>query len=131
MSRPLRFLLGAECIAFAIALVAIWLGAHEFVGTFGSTDQPLSCGSVWGLPSTGDLNAASCEGALRARLTLVAVLLGIAGMLALGAPLMLRRPTESSTRRRVLISAALVTPILIAVLVVVMGRHLIWSVSGG
>lgn len=126
-----RYLICAAALALVIALGAAWLGTHEFVGTFGGTDEPMTCGSIWGLPKTDDLNAASCVGDLRDRLTLVAALLGIAGIVALVPPVMLRRSQKSSTKRRLGALVALGAPILMSVMMIVVGRHLIWSVSGG
>ncbi|HEX5613976.1 MAG TPA: hypothetical protein VFZ83_02365 [Acidimicrobiia bacterium] len=126
-SRPVR----AALLAGAILLLALaaWLGAHEFSGTFGVTGQPVSCGSVWGLTRTDNLNAMSCTDELRTRVTVVAVLVGVAGLLA-SVPWVITSGRAWSTARRWLFAVALGVPIALAVAIVVVGRHRIWSVSG-
>jgi hypothetical protein len=115
-----------------IVVLAVWLGAHEFVGTFGNTGEVKSCGSVWGLPNTDDLNAASCQGDLRDRLTLVAGLIGLAAAVALIVPLTLRRAsTESSPGRKFGVLLALGISVVISTVMIGLGRHLMWSVTGG
>lgn len=117
--------------SLAISGSAAVLGASEFVGEFGRTGQPMTCGSVWGLIETDDLNGATCQGDLRARLTTVAWLVGIAGMSALAVPAIVRGgPPSWSRRRRVALAAGLAATILVPTLMVAVGRHLIWSVAG-
>ena len=111
---------------------AAWLGAHEFVGTFGATREFKRCGSVWGLANSSDLNAAICQGDLRDRLTLVGGLIGLGAAVALIAPLTLRRPSnKSSPRRRFGILLAFTISIMISIVTIGVGRHLMRSVSGG
>lgn len=131
-SRPPRSLLrGLAAGALAAVAVAAWLGSREFVGTFGATGQPMTCGSVWGLLTAADLNAASCKPDLLNRLTLVAALLGASG-LAIAAALTSRhrQAHPSSTGNRALVVAVVLVPLLLSVVVVAVGRHLAWSVSG-
>jgi hypothetical protein len=122
----------AEGLALLIVMNAAWLGAHEFVGTFGATGELESCGSVWGLANSSDLNAASCQGDLRDRLTLVGGLIGLGAAVALIAPLTLRGASKkSSPGRRFGVLLALTISIMISMVTIGVGRHLMWSVSGG
>ena len=125
-----RGLLAAEIAAIALLAIAAWLGAPEQVGTFGQTGRPVSCGSVWGLPGTDDLNAATCTDALRTRVVAVGSLVALAGALGFGAPVVLRSGRAWSTRRRMALSAAVALPLALGVVFVLVGRHMIWSVGG-
>ena len=116
----------AEGIAIALLGLGAWLGSHEFVGEFGRTGQPMQCGSVWGLPTNSDLNAATCKGDLRDRLTLVAVVIGAAGVVAFVTPALTRRP---SARLRLLV-VAVVVPLVVSTAMIVLGRHFISRGSG-
>lgn len=126
-----RYLVWVAGVALLLVATAMWLGAHEFVGTFGGTGEVKSCGSVWGLSSTDDLNAASCQSDLRDRLTLVAGLVGLAAAVALVVPLTLRRASVESRARRFGLLLALGIPLTISTAMIGVGRHLMWSVSGG
>ena len=46
MSRQARYLVWAEGVALFLVLIAMWLGAHEFVGRSGDTGEVKSFGSV-------------------------------------------------------------------------------------
>jgi hypothetical protein len=91
----------------------------------------MSCGSVWGLRSATDLNGASCKPDLLGRLTLVAAVLGVGGV-AGGLALATRggHAQRGTFRSRALLVAALLGPVILFVVVVIVGRHLVWSVSG-
>lgn len=116
----------SECVAIALLALGAWLGAHEFVGEFGRTGQPKECGSVWGLPTSGDLNAATCKGDLHDRVTLVAVVIGTAGVIRFVTPVLAYR---QSTRRWLLVVAVTV-PLVVSTVLIVLGRHFISRVSG-
>lgn len=109
---------GGGVVAVVLFLLATWLGAESFAGTFGVTDTRISCGSVWHLPWEGDLNAASCRDELRGRLTVTAGLVGasiaVAGVTAW--------PCRAGW--------LLVVGLVIGLGMVAYGRHLIWRVSG-
>ena len=130
-SRPPRSLArGLATGALTAIAVAAWLGSRRFVGTFGSTGQPKSCGSVWGLLAVGDLNAATCQPALLNRLTLVGALLGVGGVAAAVALTIRHRQAHPSRTGNRALVAALLVPLVLSVVVVAVGRHLAWSVSG-
>lgn len=129
--RRAHLQVAAALFALSLAAAAAVFGAHEFVGEFGSTGQTMSCGSVWGLIETDNLNAATCQDDLRSRVTLVAALIGVAGMVALAVPaLTFGRPTSWSRRRRIALAVGLTATSLVPIVMIAVGRHLIWSVSG-
>ena len=129
-TRRTRLLVYIESLALLIVVVAALLGAHEFIGTFAGTGEVMSCGSVWGLPRPGNLNGASCQSDLRDRVTVVALLLGLAAAIALIAPLTLHwSAMKHSPRRWLGALLAFGIPIALSVAIIVAGRHLIWSIS--
>lgn len=105
-------------LAVVLLLAAAALGAESFDGTFGVTAQEVECGSVWHLYWQDDLNAKSCTGDLRTRLTLTAVVTGLGVSLAAAALWPRRLPW------------VLLTGVVVAVAMVIAGRHFIWRVSG-
>lgn len=119
--RP-RAIGGAAIVAVVLWVFAAVLGAEQFDGTFGVTGIEVQCGSVWGLRATDDLNAKSCADDLRDRVTLVAVLVGL-GLLIVSVAAAWRRS-------RVAMTFACATPVVLTIVMIAVGRHLIWSVSG-
>jgi hypothetical protein len=108
-------------LALALLVSAAALGAEPFHGTFGVTGQKVDCGSVWHLYSQDDLNAKSCTSDLRSRLTLTAVVTGLAISVA---------DAALWPKRRKRLPWVLLPGVVVAVAMVVAGRHFIWRVSG-
>lgn len=128
--RRVRVVSAAIAVAALTGAAAV-LGAEQFNGTFGVTGIPKSCGSVWDLPAIGDLNAATCEGDLKNRVTLVSVLIGVALAIAALATIDLLSARTGAPRHRKAWSVfAVVASGFITAALIVVGRHLIWSVSG-
>jgi hypothetical protein len=119
-------------LGLAVLVLSAWVGSRETTGTFGITDRPTSCGSVWGLPGTDDLNAASCVDELRGRVTLVGALFATGAFLTLMSALGIdgRYRHGSRARRAATLAAATLLPLASAATIIVSGHHLIWSVSG-
>ena len=115
-ARRVRFI--GLAVAIALVMAAAIAGAESFEGTFGATSNAVDCGSVWHLYWPGYLNAASCTDELRSRLTMTAVLVGLATAVAASALWPRRLPWV------LLPGAALAVAMLAA------GRHFIWRVSG-
>jgi hypothetical protein len=134
MTRPIRHrarLVGAAIAVAVLTGAAAVLGAEHYEGTFGVTGTPKSCGSVWGLPTVDDLNAASCVPGLRTRVTLVAILIGVALAIAALAAIDVVSARTSAPRHRAAWSVfAVVASGLVSTALIVIGRHFIWSVSG-
>ncbi|MCZ7528815.1 MAG: hypothetical protein M5U14_22030 [Acidimicrobiia bacterium] len=116
--------------AVLLVLLAGVLGAETLDGTFGSTGEPKTCGSVWGLVSVDDLNAATCTGALRARLVTVSSMLGLALTLLVLALVEVRTPRGSGAARRWWMIVAVGLGVLGAGAMIAVGRHLAWQVGG-
>lgn len=126
-------LIGSAAVVAVLVVTAAMLGAHPFKGEFGATGEPKTCGSVWGLRNVEDLNAATCAQDLRDRVTLVSIVLGVA--FATGAVGMVdvasMRNARASRGRKVGCALSLVgASAAVAVMLIAVGRHLIWSVSG-
>jgi O-antigen/teichoic acid export membrane protein len=131
-ARSSRVLTSAGLLVGAfVVLTAAWLGSREFRGTFGSTAQEESCGSVWGLPWTGSLNALSCTNDLRDRVAVVAILLGV-GAIMLSVTLLKYRRSHGRTGTSPWVARAIAVtiPVLGVLLMIAFGRDLIWSVRG-
>jgi len=133
-NRPTRRRVRVVVAVIVVAVLtgaSIVLGAERFEGTFGVTGMPKSCGSVWDLPTIGDLNAASCVPSLRDRVALVSILIGVALAIAALTVIDIVSARTSAPRHRTAWSVfAIVASGLISAALIVTGRHLIWSVSG-
>lgn len=123
---PRYVVFAAEGVAIILLGLGAWLGSHEFVGEFGRTGQSMECGSVWGLPTNDGLNAATCVGDLRDRVTLVAAIIGAAGVVALATPTLVLR---QSARSRLLV-VAVAFPLALSLAMLALWRHFIWRVTG-
>jgi hypothetical protein len=124
-------MLGGEAVAFVLLALTIALAAVEFDGEFGVTGLPVECGSVRGLLDRGDLNAKTCTADLRSQVSLVGASLFGALVLGVLSPLIamrLRTGGERPRRWHIVVSAA--ARFVIAIAIVALGRHKIWSVGG-
>lgn len=124
-------LFGGETLALVLLGFTIALASVDFDGEFGVTGAPVRCGSVLGLADQGDLNAKTCTADLRSQVSVVAAALFGALLLGTLSPLIATRlRTEGKRPQWWHIAVTAAGCLAIAVAVVALGRHKIWSAGG-